>query len=155
MRCFSKPIHLPPVQQLWIDLDRDTLFINLDRDLSPHPTKVNDEFYLDRVIILLTRLDIMDLFAISELWSRDLCGTWRNNNDHSIISMNIYWSERMWLLGRSDIMRTFVVFDVICDFFFAWSDAKATMYIFVTKMYFKLNWKPDMCAHVCHDQQFF
>lgn len=98
----------------------------------------------------------MDLFAISELWSRDLCGTWRNNNDHSIISMNIYWSERMWLLGRSDIMRTFVVFDVICDFFFAWSDAKATMYIFVTKiLYFKLNWKPDMCAHVRHDQHFF
>lgn len=41
-------------------------------------------------------------------------------------------------------------------FFFAWSDAKATMYIFVTKiLYFKLNWKPDMCAHVRHHQHFF
>lgn len=132
-------------------MDRDILFINLDRNLSFYFIKVNDEFYFDCVIIFLIRLDIMDLFVIFEFWSCDLCGMWWNNNDYLIILMNIYWLERMWLLGRSDIMRIFVVFDVICDFFFVWLDVKVIMYIFVMKMYFKLNWKLDMCVYVCYD----
>lgn len=132
-------------------MDRDILFINLDRNLSFYFIKVNDEFYFDCVIIFLIRLDIMDLFVIFEFWSCDLCVMWWNNNDYLIILMNIYWLERMWLLGRSDIMRIFVVFDVICDFFFVWLDVKVIMYIFVMKMYFKLNWKLDMCVYVCYD----
>lgn len=132
-------------------MDRDILFINLDRNLSFYFIKVNDEFYFDCVIMFLIRLDIMDLFVIFEFWSCDLCGMWWNNNDYLIILMNIYWLERMWLLGRSDIMRIFVVFDVICDFFFVWLDVKVIMYIFVMKMYFKLNWKLDMCVYVCYD----
>lgn len=98
-------------------MDRDILFISLDRNLSFYFIKVNDEFYFDCVIIFLIRLDIMDLFVIFEFWSCDLCVMWWNNNDYLIILMNIYWLERMWLLGRSDIMRIFVVYDVICDFF--------------------------------------
>lgn len=132
-------------------MDRDILFINLDRNLSFYFIKVNDEFYFDCVIIFLIRLDIMDLFVIFEFWSCDLCGMWWNNNDYLIILMNIYWLERMWLLGRSDIMRIFVVYDVICDFFFVWLDVKVIMYIFVMKMYFKLNWKLDMCVYMCYD----
>lgn len=133
-------------------MDRDILFINLDRNLSFYFIKVNDEFYFDCVIMFLIRLDIMDLFVIFEFWSCDLCGMWWNNNDYLIILMNIYWLERMWLLGRSDIMRIFVVFDVICDFFFVWLDVKVIMYIFVMKiLYFKLNWKLDMCVYVCYD----
>lgn len=132
-------------------MDRDILFINLDRNLSFYFIKVNDEFYFDCVIIFLIRLDIMDLFVIFEFWSCDLCVMWWNNNDYLIILMNIYWLERMWLLGRSDIMRIFVVYDVICDFFFVWLDVKVIMYIFVMKMYFKLNWKLDMCVYMCYD----
>lgn len=91
----------------------------------------------------------MDLFAISELWSRDLCVTWRNNNDHSIISMNIYWSERMWLLGRSDIMRIFVVYDVICDFFSRGRMQKQPC-TFSSRKFCTLSWTENrICAHTC------
>lgn len=91
----------------------------------------------------------MDLFAISELWSRDLCVTWRNNNDHSIISMNIYWSERMWLLGRSDFMRIFVVYDVICDFFSRGRMQKQPC-TFSSRKFCTLSWTENrICAHTC------
>lgn len=95
----------------------------------PTPQMKTTNFISPRFIILLTRLDIMDLFTIFELWSHDLCVTWQDT-----VTLNVFWTVAFWLL------RFWILFwhDVTCWKQFRWLSGLSS---FTSNLHFHDLWK--------------
>ena len=97
----------------------------------PTPQMKTTNFISPRFIILLTRLDIMDLFTIFELWSHDLCVTWQDT-----VTLNVFWTEAFLLL------RFWILFwhDVTC-----WKQSRwlSGLSSFTSNLHFYDLWKPN------------